>query len=271
LGNLTAEFVSSNVVIRIGGVAARVASKDRNFLLMLERRYAGFVEKNQRADLEFQVELEETDAGDPDADVRVVHRSGEWFIERGDLRAEWNPRLQRGWIRQSPNPYSIDAVLRILHSLILADEGGFLLHAASVIRNHKAYLFSGVSGAGKTTIARLAPPDVTLLTDEISYIRRERDGYWACGTPFTGELQKLGENVAAPIGAIYLLAQGRENRVDAVPTADAVRALMGNILFFAEDAALVRSLFDSACECVGRIPVLRLTFLPEPSVWALIQ
>ena len=59
---------------------------------------------------------------------------------------------------QSANPYSIDAALRIIHSLILARQGGLLVHAASAVRNGKAFLFAGVSGAGKTTISRLAPP-----------------------------------------------------------------------------------------------------------------
>jgi len=51
----------------------------------------------------------------------------------------------------------------MLHSLILARDGGFLVHAASAVRNGRAFLFAGVSGAGKTTIWRLAPPDVALL------------------------------------------------------------------------------------------------------------
>jgi len=257
-------------VIEIGGIAARVTADDDEFLQMLEQRYVGFARHEGRAEIELDIELDDTDERDPDADVCVTHHAGAWHIERGDLRAEWSPATRRGSIRQSANPYSIDAVLRILHSLILANDGGFLLHAASVIRRGKAYLFSGVSGAGKTTIAKLAPSDGILLTDEISYVRKEDGSYFAYGTPFSGELQRVGENVAAPIGAIYLLAQGKENRIDAVPRAEAVRALMGNVLFFAEDGALVESLFNSTCECVARVPVSRLTFVPDPRVWELI-
>jgi hypothetical protein len=162
-------------------------------------------------------------------------------------------------------------VLRIVHTLVLARQGGFLLHSASAIRNGKAFLFSGVSGAGKTTISRLAPPDATLLTDEISYVRRQADSYVAFGTPFTGELAKLGENTSAPIAAAYLLAKGPENRIDPVPAGEAARALLANVLFFAEDEDLVRSAFHSAFEFVSRVPVKRLTFVPDSRVWELIQ
>ena len=48
---------------------------------------------------------------------------GRWHLERGDFRAEWDPATRRGRIRQSANPYSIDTVLRIVHTLVLARRG----------------------------------------------------------------------------------------------------------------------------------------------------
>jgi len=128
-----------------------------------------------------------------------------------------------------------------------------------------------VSEAGKTTISRLAPPDVTLLTDEISYVRRQGDGYTAFGTPFTGELAKLGENVSAPIAALYLLGKGPENRIQSITAVEAARSLLANLLFFAKDGALVRSVFHAAFEFVQRVPASRLTFFPDARVWELIR
>jgi hypothetical protein len=174
-------------------------------------------------------------------------------------------------VRQNANPYSLDSVLRILHSLILAERGGFLLHAASAICDTRAYLFSGVSGAGKTTMTRLAPSGITLLTDEISYVRPAADGYAAFGTPFAGELAKAGENCAAPVSALFFLEQGPENRIDELPSAEAVRRLMRNILFFAEDKTLVEKLLATACDFVARVPIRRLTFYPDARVWDLVR
>src|ERR1700751_4642801 len=211
----------------------RINTTDLRFLTLLQERYAGYLTSNENAEIEFDVELAPV-GGDRDAEVRVTQHLGRWTLERGDFRAEWQPALRRGWIRQSANPYSIDAVLRIVHTLVLARQGGFLLHSASAIRNGKAFLFAGVSEAGKTTISRLAPSDVTLLTDEISYVRKGGEGYVAFGTPFTGELAKLGENTSAPVAALYLLAKGRENRKDQVPPGEAARSLLGNVLFFAK-------------------------------------
>ena len=267
---LTAEVGRFSLVIEIGGMPIRVNTTDPDFLAMLEGRYSGFLGSSENAEVEFEVELVQPGFSDPAAEVRVEHRMGRWSLTRGDFRAEWEPASRRGRIRQSANPYSIDAVLRIVHSLVLARQGGFLLHSASALRHGKAFLFAGVSGAGKTTISRLAPPDATLLTDEISYVRKHDAGYVAFGTPFTGELAKLGENVSAPVAALYLLAQGPENRIDPVAPGEAARSLLANVLFFAEDEELVRAEFDFAFEFVSRVPVSRLTFVPDARVWELI-
>lgn len=267
---LTSEVERLSLVIEIGGMPVRVHTTDLNFLNLLQNRYAGFVTDSGRAEIEFDVELQQPKAVDPDADVEVSYRFGRWSLRRGDFLAEWEPASRGGWIRQTANPYSIDAVLRIVHTLVLAQEGGFLLHSASAIRNGKAFLFAGVSEAGKTTISRLAPSDATLLTDEISYVRRRGNGYLAFGTPFTGELAKLGENVSAPISTLYLLAKGNENRIDSITPGEATRSLLSNLLFFANDEELVQAIFHSAFEFVSRVPVMRLTFVPDARVWELI-
>jgi hypothetical protein len=274
LPELATEVERLTLVIEIGGTPVRVNTTEPGFLAILQDRYSGFVLEgdDQHAEMEFDVEISRTALADPVADVTVTHRDGRWYLQRGDFHAEWNPASHTGRVRQIATPYSLDAVLRIVLTLELARQGGFLLHSASAIRNRKAFLFAGVSGAGKTTISRLAPPDATLLTDEISYVRKSEVGlgYTAYGTPFTGELAKLGQNVSAPITALYLLSQGPENRIDPVAPADAARSLLANVLFFAEDEELVQGTFHSAFEFVSRVPVSRLTFVPDARVWELI-
>jgi hypothetical protein len=309
-----------------------VRTGSAEFARMLEDRYGKFVTAEAPAAvMELEIELIPPGKVCDAEDVSVRRDAGRWVMERGDFRAEWDPQCRRGWVRQSANPYAIDGVLRILHSLILAREGGFLVHAASAVRNGRAFLFSGVSGAGKTTISRLAPPDVVLLTDEISYVRgfriqkagfRRQDSgfriqdsgvkgtdsgmqipdsesrapspesetqcpapspqppvpspqppapaFEAFGTPFAGELARLGENLRAPLAALYLLAQGPENRIEPMSDAEAARELLQNILFFARDDELAGMIFQTVCDFVRRVPVRRLVFTPDARVWELI-
>ncbi|MEO8302753.1 MAG: hypothetical protein ABI724_01405 [Betaproteobacteria bacterium] len=268
---MIAADASGRATIAIGRVKVGLRTSNKAFLDLLHHRYTGYIADREAPDYEFDIVLTPPTDTDADDDVRVFREGSDWHLERGDFHAHWNPGARQGRIHQSANPYSIDAVLRIVHTLVLANEGGFLMHSASAVRNGKAFLFAGVSGAGKTTISRLAPDDADVLTDEISYVRKEDDGYHAYGTPFAGELARAGENLKAPIDAVYLLAQGPDNRIDDVDAADAARALLTNILFFAEDPELVQAVFHSALEFVDRVPVRRLTFVPDARVWELIQ
>jgi hypothetical protein len=269
-GTAVAESAVSPLTVEIGQVPISLNCDDAKFRSLIEQRYAGFL--NSQAEPEFELEFELTAPLEPsDEDARVSKQGAVWFLDRGDFHAEWNVEARRGGVRQSPNPYSLDSVLRILHSLVLAKEGGFLVHAASAVRNGRAFLFSGISGAGKTTMARLAPRDVKLLTDEISYVRFCDCGYRAFGTPFAGELARAGENLSAAIDTLYFLIQGTENRIEPITPNAAARALLRNILFFAHDGELVRQVFDAALHFVSTVAVANLIFTPDECAWELIQ
>ncbi len=337
------------LTIDIGAIPILVRTDSRQFAHMLEDRYGEFVTAAApHTAIELEIELVEvpgygvrdtghgtrgsglgvgdSDSGprtpdfdEYDQDLSVRREAGRWVMERGDFRAEWDPQCRRGWVRQAASPYAIDGVLRILHSLILAREGGFLVHAASAVRDGRAFLFAGVSGAGKTTLASLAPPDVTLLSDEISYLRDTGHGkretgnatrdwesaigdfspppllpdsfpvtpgtspvsrvpypvpripaFQAFGTPFAGELGRIGQKVRAPLAALFLLKQGSENRAEPLSEAEAARELLRHVLFFAHDEELVGMIFQTVCDFVRRVPVRRLVFTKDARVWELI-
>jgi hypothetical protein len=261
--------IPAGVTVEIGGIPIFLRSANADFCEMIEERYAGFVNPLASAEYEFEIDL--NPPSEPsEEDARVSKRGGLWFFDRGDFHAEWDSRTRRGWVRQAPNPYAIDTVLRIVHSLVLAEEGGFLLHAASAVRSGRSFVFTGVSGAGKTTISRLAPQDVAVLTDEISYIRRRPNGYHAYGTPFAGELARVGQNIFAPFGGLYFLAKGPINRIAPIDDRRAARALLRNILFFSHDEQLVKRVFDSALEFVSCVATARLIFTPDERAWRLV-
>ena len=258
------------LTIEIGGLPIRLRTSDAAYFGVLQDRYAGFVKTSSCSALELQIHLIASTPVDPEEQVCVTNHAGQWSIHRSDFQAALDLAAGYGWIRQPAHPYATDCVLRIVHTLLLAAQGGFLLHSASALRNARAYLFVGPSGAGKSTILRLAPTDAVLLTDEVSYVRREGERFVAHGTPFTGELGRSGDRVSAPLGALYSLVQGRENRVEPMSLVQAVHAVLESVLFFASDRELVNRVFHSACELVGRIPVYQLTFVPDARVWELI-
>lgn len=260
-----------SAVVAIGNIPIRLRTGDSSFLSLIRHRYGDFLSPNDAAEVDLHFELVPGGAISHEEDVRVIRNGSRWSAERADFRLDWDAERNCGSARQSLNPYSLDGMLRILHSIMLATRGGFLLHSASVMRNGRSFLFFGPSGAGKTTLARLAPFDAKVLSDEISYVRPDKQTFFAFGTPFSGELAEPGENVSAPISALYHLVQGARNRVLPLKPADAVRLLMRSVLFFAEDSDLVKRVFSSLCNLVSCVPICELEFVPHASVWDLVQ
>jgi len=257
-------------VVQVGRVPIRLNCEDREYSGVLARRFEGFVQNAAAPLLEFDIELADPQRPDPDDEVRVTRDRDRWTIERSDCEAVLDVPSGRGRIRQPRHPYATDTVLRILHSLLLAPRGGLLLHASSVIRHGRAFVMFGPSGAGKSTMVAMAPPDAIVLSEEISYVRREDQAYWGCGTPFTGELNRRGDNTEAPLGGLFHLVQGEDDRIEPLSHSDALRVLLQSVLCFAGDPAVTKQVFAAACDLVSLAPVQTLVFRRHPQVWELI-
>ena len=260
-----------HITIAIGGIAVGIQTTDEGFLRLLEDRYAGFLDSRGAPDYEFEIDLT------PRTTPRLTTTSGcSGRAAGGCSNAEISglsgiQSRGAGASASRPIPYSIDAVLRIVHTLVLAPEGGFLVHGASAIRNGRGLRFRRCFGAEEHDLATCArrcqrPHRRNLV------LAQGGDGYVAYGTPFAGELAKAGENLKAPVAAVLSARAGPgepDRRGELQPRQRA--ALLANILFFAEDAELVQAVFQSALDFVERVPVRGLTFVPDARVWELIR
>jgi hypothetical protein len=192
----------------------------------------------------------------------------------GDSSYTW--RNSSLWLNDSQvqfegvrHEYGLDSLIRILLSVLLARQNGFLLHAASVLNNGRAYIFTGKSGAGKSTVATLSPRG-SVLTDEISLLKFFDDAWHAFGTPFWGEFRAEGANVHAPIAGLYFLNQASENRVERMNARESLRAILPNILFFSHERQTTESLLSLLSEFVSSTPCYRLFFRKDCSFWNVI-
>jgi len=165
--------------------------------------------------------------------------------------------------------YALDSLLRILLTMVLLPQRGFLLHAATVVRDGRAYVFTGRSGAGKSTVASLSPVG-TVLTDEISLLRFT-DGCWqAYGTPFWGEFRAAGQNEHYPIAGVYTLVQSTEDRVETLAMKEMIRALLPCVLFFSSKLDANEQLLRLLLGFVGQVPCHRLHFRCDDGFWKVI-
>jgi len=174
--------------------------------------------------------------------------------------------------------YALDSLLRILLTALLLPRRGFLLHAATVARDNRAYVFTGRSGAGKSTVASLSP-EGTVFTDEISLLRAAPshtqsplDDRWdAYSTPFWGEFRAAGSNRRLPLAGVYSLCQAAEDRVERLTLKEAVRTLLPNVLFFSQEKAHHESLFKLLFDFAKVVPIYRLHFRRQSTFWGVVQ
>lgn len=109
--------------------------------------------------------------------------------------------------------------------------GGFMLHSSAVVLDGRAYLFSADCGTGKSTHTQLWLREFDgtfILNDDKPALRREADGWFAYGTPWSGKTDQ-NVNLRVPLGGIALLERAEENTIVPCPSSEAVRGLMKQV------------------------------------------
>jgi hypothetical protein len=259
------------VGLDIAGLRAALVAREPAVPAVARERFRGFVTAGA-PDWTIDVATATLPSGRSD-DV-IVRRDGagsRFTVGRHDFAATLDLDARRGDVALAPgSDVALDAFVRVTWTLALLERRGLLLHAASLARGDRAFLFCGRSGAGKTTLARLSA-DAELLSDEVSCVRLTGAGPRAYGTPFFGDLGRPGANRAVPLVAIYFLEHAERHTRESLARPRALARLLTTVLFFGRDATLARRVFDLAAALVETVPCFRLGFRPEPSVWEVID
>ncbi len=157
-----------------------------------------------------------------------------------------------------PLAYPLDEVV-FLHRIVR--ESGLLLHACGAEREGSALLFTGPSGAGKTTIARLLQEGAgaRILSDDRIALRLRDGVLQAHGTPWHGDAP-LSEPAAARVAALHVIRHAKDVVAEPLAGASAAAAVLGNAFLPAHDPAGAAAALEFAARLVERAPVIRLGF-----------
>lgn len=183
------------------------------------------------------------------------------------LRGELDLASRRGRIAQERNIYLFHTALRqFLAYLLPLEDQGCMLHASGVALGGQAAGFFGVSGSGKSTIARLASSAV--LTDESLALLRNSGRWIAHTTPFWGDYDPGPSPVeSAPLASLFHLVKAERDRVTRLSWQEAVRELSQSLMYQIRDPAYEAALFRQACALASEVPCYRLEFRPTVEVW----
>ncbi len=207
-------------------------------------------------------------AADPARCRRITVHCGRQLCH-GDVEA---PSTQRGLL-QNPLHYPLD---QLLLDFLLPSHGGFVCHAAGLFHCGRAILCAGKSGAGKTTISRLAATHAHLevLSDDRVVLRQDSAGPRLYGTPWPGE-GRMAVPASAPLAALVFLRHADEgaphDTLTPLSPAQALDRLLpvSSILWF--DGVRMEAALDVCAELVATVPAYELSFRPEPSALDLLE
>jgi hypothetical protein len=150
--------------------------------------------------------------------------------------------------------------------------GGFVIHASGLDDNGRGILFTGYSGAGKSTQAALWSqfPGVVVMNDDRVAVRVEGDGAAVYGTPWAGEMNSP-RNHNAPLSAVFILEQAPENSILRLPNEASAPVLLARSFLPYWDLALMGRALQILDALLDRVPVYLLRCRPEPSVIPLVR
>lgn len=117
--------------------------------------------------------------------------------------------------------------MELLMISYLAGSGGAILHACSIERRGKGYLFAGESGAGKSTLATLwdRQQGVAVLSDDRTIVRQQDGHIRMYGTPWHGDAP-FGSPRGVQLEKIFFLRHGQKNTIQPLSAAAVVLRLL---------------------------------------------
>lgn len=120
-----------------------------------------------------------------------------------------------------------------------------LFHGSSLAIDGSGVLFTAKSGTGKSTHTRLwrqvFGDRVRMVNDDKPFLHISADTVTVYGTPWRGK-HSLGENMSAPLKAVYFVNRGERNRVEKITSRELYPLLLQQTYTPENPAAMARTL-----------------------------
>jgi hypothetical protein len=173
---------------------------------------------------------------------------------------KWDLYISGGGNETDPMEYPLDGLILYYLTVIYGD---IMIHASGIDHAGHGYLFSGVSGKGKSTIAGLwDTAGAKVIHDDRLIIRNISGVFRIFNTPVYNDDCPSSSN----LNRIYLIEHGLENEIVPVRGAAAVSLLMANCIQHSWNKSIIAGMMGSLSLLCSSIPVVKLSFRPDRSV-----
>lgn len=185
---------------------------------------------------------------------------------RMKIDSEYDTQITCEYIRgrESCLNYSRNLCDIIALDTLLLNYSGLLLHASFVRWREWGILFSAPSGTGKSTQADLWEKyeGADIINGDRAGLRLKDENWYAYGLPYAGS-SGVYRNESAPVKAIIILRQAKENHIRPLSPPQAVRYLYPELTIHHWDRDFTERAMNLLIKLSVSIPVCLLECLPD--------
>ncbi len=198
----------------------------------------------------------------------------------GDLFHPYCLRVRRGssidlyWeTNGGPGIRVLDVLEAADLSGLLLESGGLILHASYIrLENGEGLLFSGASGAGKSTQAALWEQHrrAEVINGDRVLLRTEQGRVQAHGICFSGT-SGICKNDSAPVAALVLPGKAPKTSIRPMRGLDAFRALLPQCSYQTWNPEDVRNVTGILSRLIGEAPIWKLDCRADQSAVEMLE
>ena len=176
------------------------------------------------------------------------------------LMREWDLWIDGAGNSFDPLEYPLDGL--ILYYLTVIN-GDIMIHAAGVNIAGQGFLFSGISGKGKTTIATIfGDSGARIIHDDRLIIRNINSDYYMFNTP----VRRDDSPDKSHLHRIFLIEHAQVNKISPLSGAKAVTNVIANCIQHNYSYDMIARFLGSVSILCSAIPVATLQFKPDRRV-----
>ncbi|NWQ39143.1 hypothetical protein MLOOGBEN_00340 [Bacillus sp. EB106-08-02-XG196] len=205
-----------------------------------------------------------------DYQVKITKGNNQIQYCRADYLIEINSDYKSATISVFNELALKHALMNLYSAFIVYHNWGLLIHSSCVMENGKAHIFSGHSGAGKSTAAKLSFPRM-LLSDEATIVKINSGNVEVYNSPFRSELEAEPFEGTVTLESIQIIYQALQNDRTKLPMADALINLMDKVFFWPHSQDEIKTILNLLTKLVKNVSVYDLNFQKNNTFWKLIS
>jgi hypothetical protein len=172
----------------------------------------------------------------------------------------WNVYSELTDTKFNPLKFPFGPIL--MHYMTLKSDA-VMMHASCAFDGSVGRIFTGFSGAGKSTMSKIWSNEGNLIiNDDRLIIRKHEDGYFVYNTPmYYMDLPKK-----APLKSVFLISHSPQNRIKKLSGALAISKMMAFSIQNNYDKQFIQNRLSLFTDLCSHVSVYELGFVPDQNV-----